>query len=51
MFENNFKEHTHHLTSKKMNTHEFGFILNQMYKSAPYGEQVVHIHLFGIKIS
>lgn len=32
-----------------MSINELGIILNQMYSKAPTGEQVAHIHLFGIK--
>lgn len=28
---------------------ELGNVLNEMYSKAPRGEQVAHIHLFGIK--
>ena len=32
-----------------MTLEEAGRKLRKMYDSAPYGEQVAHIHLFGIK--
>lgn len=34
-----------------MNTEELSKILKIMYEDAPTNEQVVHIHLFGIKLS
>lgn len=32
-----------------MSISELGMQLNKMYSNAPNGEQVAHIHLFGIK--
>ncbi|HWJ78239.1 MAG TPA: hypothetical protein VNR61_09170 [Niallia sp.] len=32
-----------------LNISELGNELNKMYSNAPHGEQVAHIHLFGIK--
>ena len=32
-----------------MTENQLGLILREMYKNAPQGEQVVNIHLFGVK--